>query len=356
MINEVDESIREEKTEPMIQRMDLLYPFAFILLMLSVFDLSGTIAVFALVTALIAEIFVITSDADITLINLLVNLIAQISSIAIFLVFHQSKRVEPEEKDIPLGNHWLTTYLVYSLILVVTFLTAFIDSFLESLGLPEKSPYEAIEPTLDLIDNPLFYILFFGTLVFGAAIWEELVFRRAFIPFLERRGMGTFWVLLVSSLLFSLMHTPTDLLSGSIRFAIIHFFNTFTGGFALGFLYMRTRKIIWPIILHGVINGVAGVGMVGIVRYEEFGDITLITLGGYWILIALIVGAGTAIYLVFQMIRYRSLIDQPVWYRILSDFNIRPARLTPIMLIALGFIAVEGGVPLVLDFFFGLFG
>lgn len=356
MVNEIDESLRKEKSESMIQLRDLLYPFAFILLMLSFFDLTGTIAIFALVAALIAEIFVITSEADITIINLAVNLIAQISSIAIFLVLHKMERVEPEEKDMPLGNHWVTTYLVYSLVILFTLVTVFIDSYLESLGFPEKSPYEAIEPTVDLMDNPLFYILFFGTLVIGAAIWEELVFRRAFIPFLERRGFGTFWVLLVSSILFSLMHTPTDLLSGSVRFAITHFFTTFAGGFALGFLYMRTRKIIWPIIMHGLVNGVAGVGMIGVVREEEFGDVTIEILAAIWIFVALIVGAGTVIYLVFQMIRYRNLKDRPAWYRILSDFNIRSTRLTPIAMIALGFIVVEGGVPLVLDFFFGLFG
>lgn len=348
--------LSNNKSKTVIQQKDLLYPFAVILFIMSFFDLTGALTILSVLTAIIAEVFEITSDSMVTIINLAINIVAQISSIAIFMVLNRGNRVEPEEKSMPKGNHFLLTYLVYSLLIVFTFVVAFIDSFLESLDLPDKSPYEAIEPTLDLLGDPLFYILFFGTLVFGAAIWEELVFRRTFIPFLERRGIGTFWVLLISSLLFSLMHTPQDLLSGSVRFAIVHFFSTFAGGFALGFLYMRTRNILWPIILHGLVNGVAGVSMIGLVRYDELGDISIIALGGMWVLTALAVGGGTVLYVVIQAIRYRSSPTPPAWLRILTDFNIRPSRLLPVALIALGFVGIEGGIPIIIDLLFNLLG
>lgn len=356
MVTESDEASLDVPSEKVIRRMDLLYPFAVILFMLSFFDLSGAFAILSVLTAIIVDVLGEPSEAMVTIINLLINLIAQISSIIIFVVLSRSNRVEPEEKSMPKGNFPLTTYLVYSLLIAFTFSLEIINSLLESLGLPEKSPYEAIEPTIELLEDPIFYILFFSTLVFGAAIWEELAFRRTFIPYLERRGMGTFWVLAISSLLFSLMHTPVDLLSGSVRFAIVHFFSTFAGGFALGFLYMRTRNILWPIFLHGLVNGVAGIAMIGIVRWDELNDVSLITLGGLWVLTALAVGAGTAVYVIIQLIRNSRSTNPPAWFRILTDFNVRPSRLLPVTLIALGFVGLEGGIPIIFDLVFQLIG
>ena len=368
MTNELSESAADKTSETVIQDKDLLYPFAVILLMLSFFDLTGTLTILTVVstpiTSVIVEILQITQiseDSLTTIFNLAINLAAQAGSITIFILLYRSERVEPEEKNMPIGNHWLTTYLTYSILLVFAFFTIIIDIILEELGFPRVSPYSAIEPNLELLEIPIYYILFFAVLIVGAAISEELIFRRTFIPLLERRGLGTFWTLLFSGLLFSLMHTPADILSGdtifhSARFATVHFFNTFAGGLALGFLYMRTRNIMWPIILHGLVNGVAAVAQIGLVRMEELEDVTIVALGGLWVFVALIVGTGTVVAVVIQSIRYRNSPDPPIWFRILSDFNIRSSRIRPVCLIALGFIGVSAGIPIAFEFLFGLFG
>ncbi|UCG03900.1 MAG: CPBP family intramembrane metalloprotease [Candidatus Heimdallarchaeota archaeon] len=359
----MSDELDEESKDWSIQDNDLLYPFAVILFMMSFFDLTGLLTSITVVSTpismIITEIFNLTQtsyESVKIILRLGINLIAQTGFIISFLFLHKKEKLEPEEKDMPVGNHIFTTYLVYSLLMVFALSTLIIDFILETLGLPTVSPYSGIAPNLELLGIPIYYILFFAVLVVGAAVGEELVFRRAFIPYLERRGLGTFWVLLFSSLLFSLMHTPADLLSGSIRFAIVHFLNTFAGGFALGFLYMRTRKIIFPIILHGLVNGVAAIGQIGDVRWNELNEYTLLGLGGLWLLTALIIGGGTVVLVVIQIIRYRNSPEPPVWLLILSDFNLRSSRLLPVSLIAAGFIGITAGLPILFDFFFQLFG
>ncbi len=290
------------------------------------------------------------------IINIIINLIAQIGSIIMFVFLYQNKKVEPEEKRMPAGSYAVTLLLIYSVLSTLTFSVAIFATFLESLGISFSSPYEAFEPTLDLLGEPIFYILFFSFYVLGAAISEELVFRRTFIPFLERRGLGTFWVLLFSSLLFSLMHSPQDLLFGSIGFTIIHFFSTFAGGMALGFLYMRTRNIIWPIILHGLNNGVAAVAQIGIVRMDQLDDSSIFFMYVFLLLTAVTVGSATVVYLIIQMIRSRRSHSPPTWFRILTDRNIRSSRLQPILLISLGFIGVVSGFPIVFNLIGSLIG
>ncbi len=355
-MNKQDELPDKNKSEDTIQNKDLFYPFAIILFMLSFSDLTGYLTLLSLVAATILEILEIDSESTQTIANLAINVIAQIGSIIIFVFLHNNKKVEPEEKSMPSGSHLITLLLVYSLLSAFTFCVAIFAAIFEELGFSFKSPYEAFEPTVELLGIPIFYVLFFCMYVIGASVSEELVFRRSFIPFLERRGLGTFWVLFFSSLLFSLMHTPQDLLFGSVGFTIIHFFGTFAGGMALGYIYMRTRKIIWPIILHGLNNGVAAVAQIGLVRSEQLDDYTIFSFYIFWVFTFLIVGVVTALVVIIQLILNRRSPSPPAWFRILTDMNIRSSRLLPVCLIALGFIGIEGGASIVFNLIFGLFG
>jgi len=351
-----EEITPENSSKSFIQNKDLLYPFAVVLLMLSIFDITGNFAAIGLLAALLLGFFGSTSESMLTLLSLFLNLVAQLGSILIFIVLYQGNRIESEEKKMPPGPFFLIVLLVYSIdFIYIIFVVPIIDSFLEPLG-ETVITYEGIFPTLDLLGNPLYYILFFGVLVFGAAISEELVFRRTLIPLLERRGFGTFWVLIFSSLLFSLIHTPADLISGSIRYAIVHFFGTFAGGLTLGFVYMRTRDVRWPMLLHGLSNGFAGVAAIALARYEELNDFTLIFISGFWIMIFVFVGIGTTVYSVVQFIRKRKSIDVPVWIRILTDFNLRTNYLNLVIALIIGFILIEGGIPVILNFIFGYLG
>lgn len=352
MLNELD----KESKATRIQNWDLLYPFALILFMMFFRDLAIdlTILIFLTFNAPILEILMgifpkIDSTSMDIIITIILNLIAQMGSIVIFVFLYNNKKVEPEDKSMPSDSHLITLLLIYSILSAFSFGLAILAMFFEELGISLKSPYEAFVPTLDLLGEPLFYVLFFSFYTLGASISEELIFRRTFIPVLERRGLGTLWVLLISSLLFSLMHSPQDLLFGSIGFTIVHFFGTFAGGMALGFLYMRTRNIIWPIFLHGLNNGVAAVGQIGYARSNQLGDPTLLSIYISFLLIVAMVGTAFVVYFIIQTIRSKGSPSPPAWFRILTDVNIRSTRLQPILWISLGFIGVMSGFPILFN-------
>ncbi|MHA1227680.1 MAG: lysostaphin resistance A-like protein, partial [Candidatus Hodarchaeales archaeon] len=300
---------------------DLLYPFAIILLMLSVFDLSANFANSTILVTLILGLFEITSQDMVTLLNLLLNLIAQAGAIVTFVFLYRSNKIEPEEKKVPRSQFLLKMLLIYSAEFTFIFvLVPVLDKLLEPLG-PSISSYESIFPSITLLRDPLYYILFFGVLTFGASISEELIFRRSLIPFLERRGLGTFWVLMFTSILFSFIHVPADIMQGSLRWTIVHFMGTFIGGFALGYLYMLTREIVWPIILHSANNAFSGLSIITYARYDLFGDFLLLPILAFWVLVFLAIGSGIIIYAFILFITKRHTV-QPVWMKILKDFNI----------------------------------
>ena len=350
MLNKIK---NDESSETIIQTEDLLYPFAVVLIMLSFSSLAGNLTILTFFITPIMEMLS-TSEAMMTIAEIGLNLIAQAGTIIIFIILYRKGRVEAEEKRMPSSQSYIII-LVYSLLIAFTFFMSTFVLILEEWGFTFESPYEAFEPTLELLGIPIYYIMFFGMYAIGAAVSEELVMRRTFIPFLERRGLGTVWVLLFSSLLFSLIHVPADILSGSIGFTILHFFSTFAAGLALGFLYMRTRRIIWPIILHGLNNGVVAVAQIGLVRWEELGDFTLFSLYALFMMTMVVIGVGTAVAIVIQFFRYRNSPYPPAWLRILADSKIRSSRLFPICGLVLGFIFFEAGVPIIFDILLDLF-
>jgi membrane protease YdiL (CAAX protease family) len=336
---------------------DLLYCFAIILLMLTAFDLIGNLAYFGLVFG-----FPYT-EADIPILNLILNLVAQIGVILTFIILYRLHKIEPEEKTSPEGIHLLTTYALYALnIAFAVFVVVNIGTLLEEVfGLTAESPYEGIEPTVTLIENPLFIPLFLAVLVVGASISEELVFRRTLIPMLERRGLGQAWVLIISSVVFSLQHTPADL-SASLGFAIIHLFGTMSGGLILGYLYLRTRNILWPILLHALINGASAVAQILDAIYDIESILENITenievafpiplmIYNLWALVTFLFGLFVFIFLLIQLVTRRNDMNRPVWVQIISDRKIKNVNLGNIFALTGVFIFFSGGIPLLFEF------
>ncbi len=96
-------------------------------------------------------------------------------------------------------------------------------------------------------------IIFLGI---AAPVAEELFFRRLLIPRLARYGDRT--AVIVSGLIFGLIH---------VNFS--QFFYAFGIGLALGYIYVRTGKVIYTIALHIFINMIGGVIAPYIMFYAE---------------------------------------------------------------------------------------
>ncbi|OLS37120.1 hypothetical protein BTR22_10585 [Alkalihalophilus pseudofirmus] len=97
--------------------------------------------------------------------------------------------------------------------------------------------------------------------IFGVGIMEEIVFR--FIIFwslyslitLKRKSVRILWALLITQILFSLIHFPIDFIRYpdinffSIRFSILLFLGMF-----LSVLYLYTKNLWIAVFIHGLLN------------------------------------------------------------------------------------------------------
>ncbi|MFX1576484.1 MAG: lysostaphin resistance A-like protein [Promethearchaeota archaeon] len=188
-----------------------------------------------------------------------INLVGQIIGIVVtFLVLiplFQLKNVETRTptlyrtlKVLGAACFALTLSMGLGLVLLFAFTAA---------GIPIEHSYGDFILGPTQLANPWNIVLLFATATVGAAIFEELIFRRMLIPALEFRGMAPTAAVIASSLGFALIHVPNDLVNGSLGYVVTHFVTTFTIGLMLGFVYVFTRHVIYPMIIHGFINAVA---------------------------------------------------------------------------------------------------
>ncbi|RSX55123.1 CAAX amino protease [Bifidobacterium dolichotidis] len=109
--------------------------------------------------------------------------------------------------------------------------------------------------------NPLFILA--GTVIL-APIIEEWVFRKQVISRLERFGQVP--AILTSSLLFALMHQNL--------FQLVH---AFVCGLVLGYVYVRTHRLIYTIALHMTLNFFGSLGLPYATSYLESGSNSFVT-------------------------------------------------------------------------------
>ncbi len=127
----------------------------------------------------------------------------------------------------------------------------------------------------DLIEtsNPFVLILVVGII---GPILEELVFRRFIID--RIRPYGEFLAVMFSALTFGMFHGN-----------FYQLFYAFAIGFILGFIYVRTKNIIYPIILHMVFNSFSVIQQAFLTASKSFQSIKIVSFaftGLYYMMIA----------------------------------------------------------------------
>lgn len=130
----------------------------------------------------------------------------------------------------------------------IAYLTSVTLSIVVSRILPNNQA--ANQQTLDglFISNPL-AILFVVVIV--APIAEELVFRYAMISFKSEKSILISWI--VSSLLFGFAHIAQAISEGHLEemwFLLVYG----ALGFVLGYVYLKTKNIMYPIFVHAIYN------------------------------------------------------------------------------------------------------
>ncbi|MFX0079780.1 MAG: lysostaphin resistance A-like protein [Candidatus Hermodarchaeota archaeon] len=285
---------------------------------------------------------------DATIATLQVNLFGQIVGIIVIFTFliplFHLRTVETQKLTM---IRTLKTFGIACLALTLAMLLALVLwVFFTALGLPVVSSYTGFVLTPAHLANPWNLVLLFTTVIFGAAIFEELLFRRMLIPALEYRGMGHFAAVIASSFGFSLIHVPNDVINGSISFVISHFITTFTLGLFLGFIYVATRNVLFPMIIHGFINAFAFSELI----LESLGDFNLLVIFALVMLAIWVIGVIIGAILFIQYLRD----PKPSWVQTIWDksrVNILPG-LAGYLIVGFALVSLQVAVELSIDAFF----
>jgi len=280
--------------------------------------------------------------------SLQVNLFGQIVGILVIFIFllplFRLKLVEVQKPTI---IRTLKTFGIACLALTMAMLFALaLWLFFTALGMPIQSSYTGFILTPAHLVNPWNIVLLFATVIFGAAIFEELIFRRMLIPALEHRGMGHFAAVIASSLGFALIHVPNDVINGSISFVISHFVTTFTLGLFLGFTYVATRNVLFPMIIHGFINAFAFSELI----LESLGDFNLLVILALIMLVVWVIGVIIGAILLIQYLKDPKLSwVTTIWDK--SRINILPG-LAGYLIVGLALVSLQVGVELIISALF----
>jgi membrane protease YdiL (CAAX protease family) len=119
---------------------------------------------------------------------------------------------------------------------------------------------------------------------------------------MEERGTSPLVAVITSSFIFSIGHLPGDLVNGNLSGGIIHVWGVFLIGMSLGLIYVLTRNLIYPIIIHGILNFISFSGPLVTI----LGDNLLILSFNIIILIICIIGVGVLLFGLWQLLRKRT--------------------------------------------------
>lgn len=169
-----------------------------------------------------------------------------------------------------------------------------------AFGITPQTGYGAILLTEEIFKDPLTLALYFLVPTLGAGVFEELIYRRMVIPLLEERGMSPKAAVFASAFIFALSHLPNDLINGNLAGGIVHVWGVFVIGALMGIVYVITRNVIYPMIMHAIYNLISFLGPYVLIT-ENLGLLAL-----YGLLVMAIIGSGVLItlFLLIEFLRH----------------------------------------------------
>ncbi len=288
-------------------------------------------------------IFNFTLEMDILIFSLLITFLSQFAGILIiyFLVIPLMKIKEVKKQSFTSRNLFRTVLLICSTFTVNIINNYVFITIFDLFNLVPQSGYTGILLNASHLSNPLNVIIYYLPLTIGAPIFEELLYRRTIIPMLEKRGMAPFTAILTSSIVFAIAHFPNDLINGNLYGGIMHCLGVFYISISLGIVYIITRNILFPIIIHSFINFLSFSGPL-INTLEN--EILLLSYNMLIISIA-IMGIGILIYCVWQYFKRRSTD----WVIILKKRSSQNIMLGLIVFLIIG--SISAFIPIMIEVF-----
>ena len=266
---------------------------------------------------------------DYVITNLLIAFLSQVigALIVYFILIPLFKAKKSKYHSLTLFNSLRTIFLICGTFTFITSINFGLLYVFRLFSLNPQSGYTSILLNAGHLANPLNILIYYLPLTVGAAVYEELIYRRLLIPLLEQRGMNTSPAILFSSLLFALAHLPDDLISANPTGTILHILAVFFIGISVGLIYVITRNVLYSMIIHGIINFISFSGPLVILVANS--TLTLTYNIAYWVIF--IVGIGILIFGLWQFLRKK----KAEWVVIL-----REKQTNPILLGSIGFLFI----------------
>lgn len=202
--------------------------------------------------------------------------------IMIALIRRVSVAEIPEKKKMSIGQ-WLVAFIMsYSLVYIMGIVSSITTSI---IGIFKQSEVQNTVLDMAMGMSPA---LTFVIMVIAAPIMEEYIFRKLLIDRASKYGEAL--AILLSGAMFGLFH-------GNLN----QFLFTFVMGCFYGFIYLRTRNIIYTILLHMVNNFMASI--LGTLVLEKSGMMEILSATTQEEMIQLLMNnlSGAAIYFGYVM-------------------------------------------------------
>ena len=216
-----------------------------------------------------------------------------------------------QKKHMTIGAFFKALFMSYSLLIITNLIGTLITTMIGILkGSPIINPVEEIALNMDLP----FLILF---TVIGAPIFEELFFRKFLVDRTAQYGEGVSVV--ISGLMFGMFH-------GNL--------SQFPYAFALGaffaYIYIRTDKIGYTILMHAVINFVGSIVGSLILKYIDLsvyeGILTSTSIEEIFAALTMENMTGVFILLVYEMVIMTFVVIGIIlWILEFKKFYFKPA-------------------------------
>ena len=216
-----------------------------------------------------------------------------------------------QKKHMTIGAFFKALFMSYSLLIITNLIGTLITTMIGILkGSPIINPVEEIALNMDLP----FLILF---TVIGAPIFEELFFRKFLVDRTAQYGEGVSVV--ISGLMFGMFH-------GNL--------SQFPYAFALGaffaYIYIRTGKIGYTILMHAVINFVGSIVGSLILKYIDLsvyeGILTSTSIEEIFAALTMENMTGVFILLVYEMVIMTFVVIGIIlWILEFKKFFFKPA-------------------------------
>lgn len=217
-----------------------------------------------------------------------------------------------QKKHMTIGAFFKALFMSYSLLIITNLIGTLITTMIGILkGSPIINPVEEIALNMDLP----FLILF---TVIGAPIFEELFFRKFLVDRTAQYGEGVSVV--ISGLMFGMFH-------GNL--------SQFPYAFALGaffaYIYIRTGKIGYTILMHAVINFVGSIVGSLILKYIDLsvyeGILTSTSIEEIFAALTMENMTGVFILLVYEMVIMTFVVIGIIlWILEFKKFYFKPAE------------------------------